>query len=290
MPWDASPAQELAIELGIAFDVAAVDRFPDRETKLRIPAAGHVTILYATLNDPDWKLFPLLLTASALRDHGAGRIVLAAPYLSYMRQDKAFQTGEPVSQQVYAQVLSPWIDRIVTIEPHLHRIKSLSEAFATIESTSLSAEEGFVSMLGAHRNGKDRILIGPDAEAEAWTQAIAARSNLPYAVMSKVRSGDRKVSVSLPDAVDVSDKDVVLVDDVCSSGTTLRRAAELALARGCNRVDAMVAHALCTEEDLDGLRQSGIQRFQSIATVRHETNAVSAAGILADALRKEVKG
>lgn len=284
LPWDAAPAQELAAELNLPLEVASVGRFPDQETKLRIPAVGDVTIVYAALNDPDWKLFPIILALSALRDHGAERIVLAAPYLCYMRQDKAFREGEPVSQRVFAEVLSPWIDRIVTIEPHLHRIADLAQAFQRVEATSLSAERGFAIMLSDRANGAERILIGPDEEAEAWTRRVAQAADLPYAVMSKVRSGDRKVDVSLSDSVNLDGKHVILIDDVCSSGATLRRAAELAHARGACRVDAMVAHALCTEADLAALQRSGIHRLQSLATVRHPTNVASAARILAQGL------
>jgi ribose-phosphate pyrophosphokinase len=97
--------------------------FPDGETYLRIEShvSERVVIVNASLFRPnDWFL-SLLFFADALRSQGTKRVVLLAPYLSYMRQDKIFQSGEALTSATFARLISSYFDSLVTVDPHLHR-------------------------------------------------------------------------------------------------------------------------------------------------------------------------
>ncbi len=165
MQRDWQAAERLSSELNAVAAAIFEQKFPDNESKVRATEAGRTTVLFASLNQPDEKLFPLILAASALRDLGAQRLILVAPYLCYMRQDKAFCEGEAVSQRVLANVLSPWIDQIVTIEPHLHRVTEISAVFPEIKATALSAATLLAALVDKRKNSDNILLVGPDQEA-----------------------------------------------------------------------------------------------------------------------------
>lgn len=284
--WQA--AERLSIEMNAAAAPIVVQKFPDSESKVRATQAGLVTVLYALLDQPDEKLLPLIFAASALRDLGAERIILVAPYLCYMRQDKAFCDGEAVSQRVLAKVLSPWIDHIVTVEPHLHRVKDFSAVFPDIKATALSAAPLLAALVDKSEGPKNILLVGPDQEAHAWTKAVAEKARAPFVIMTKQRRGDRDVKIELDDAVAVAGKHIYIVDDVVSSGATLAASARLLNQRGAAQIEALTVHALSSGDDLQQIKAAGVWRLRSTDTVPHETNEVSIAPLLADALFREL--
>ncbi len=288
MQQDRQGAERLSNEMNVAAAPIKLQRFPDRESKVRVMQAGRVTVLYASLDRPDEKLIPLIFAASALRDLGAEKIILAAPYLCYMRQDKAFHDGEAVSQQVLAKILSPWIDEIVTVEPHLHRVADFSAVFPDIKAIALSAAPLLAALVDNSKGSKNILLVGPDQEARAWTKAVAEAAQAPFVIMTKQRRGDRDVEVVYDDATTVEGREVYLVDDIVSSGATLAAATLVLKQKGAARIEALAVHALCSSDDLIQLKEAGLFRLRSTDTVPHETNAISAAPLLADALRKEI--
>jgi len=287
MPNDFASAQRLASAMSVEFAPIEIRDFPDGETLVRASDAARQTILYCSLNNPNEKLTPLVLAASALRDLGAEEIILVAPYLCYMRQDKAFHRGEAVSQRVIAKLLSSWIDQLVTVEPHLHRVKDLSLVFPDIKSISLSGALLLAELIDRDDAKDDVLLVGPDQEAGAWTKAVAQKAQLPYVVLTKKRLGDRDVSITIPKEATVKGKHIYLVDDVVSTGATLASAATLLREQGAAMIEALTVHALCSSEDLKHLKAAGITRLRSTDTISHETNAISIAPLLADALVRE---
>ncbi len=286
-PENMAAAHALAAVTGFAAAPIDARRFPDGETRVRANGAAETTILVHALDHPDEKLTPLILAASALRDLGAETIILVAPYLCYMRQDKAFSSGEAVSQRVIAKMLSPWIDGLVTVEPHLHRVKSLDLVFPDIRAVALSASPVLAEMIMARGARDNTLLVGPDEEARAWTQRTAQCANIPYTVLSKVRHGDRTVSVSADDKTRFAGKHVCLLDDVVSSGATLAAACRMVLDSGAASAEALVVHALCSAEDLEALRAAGLDGVRSTDTIAHVTNAGAVAPLIAEALRRE---
>ncbi|HUY26523.1 MAG TPA: ribose-phosphate pyrophosphokinase-like domain-containing protein [Candidatus Binataceae bacterium] len=127
---DARLGHRLAALANLVCAKIRVHRFPDGEVLPRIaPPAATEAILVWSLDGAGASLIEALLAADALRRAGARRVTLVAPYLPYMRQDKVFRPGEPISQRVIGAMLGSAFDRVVTIEPHLHRISRLGEVF-----------------------------------------------------------------------------------------------------------------------------------------------------------------
>jgi len=258
-------------------------RFPDGELKLTLPPRlGAEVRLLRSLHAPNEKLVELVMVARAARELGARDVTLIAPYLAYMRQDSAFAPGEVISQKVIGRLLAELFDAVVTVDPHLHRVATLAEAIPLARAVALSAAPligHFVAM-----RGRRPMLVGPDAESAQWVHVAATFNGLPWTVCRKTRHGDTEVDVELP-ADEIRGREVVLVDDVASSGHTLAAAARALLAAGAARVDAVVTHAVLAPQAGATLKAAGISEFWSTDTVPHESNALSVVPLIADALR-----
>lgn len=257
-------------------------RFPDGELKLRLPAVlPERVVILRTLNNPNEKLVELLLAAQTARTLGARHLTLVAPYLAYMRQDIAFHPGEVISQRVVGQFLASLFDAVITVDPHLHRVAALEEAVPVANAIVLSGAPLLSDLIAARR--RHPLLIGPDEESAQWVAQAASRHGFDYAVCRKVRNGDRAVEVALPDQM-VTGRQVVLLDDVASTGHTVAQAARLLLAGGAASVDVAVTHALFADEALQLILAAGVNDVWSTDCIEHPSNAVSMATAIAEAL------
>jgi len=286
LPEERAAAERLASVCGIPAAEVSSHRFPDQELRLTLPWAEdqplpETLVLYRSLDRPNDKLVELLLIARHAQSLGIPRLLLVAPYLAYMRQDIAFNPGEIVSQRIVGQFLAELFDGVITVDPHLHRISHLSEAIPLADAIALSGAPRLADLIGQRR--QQPLLIGPDAESAQWVELAAARIGCDYAVCSKVRHGDRQVEVSLP-VLDVSGRQVVLMDDVASSGRTLARACEQLLVAGAASVDVAVTHALFAGDALQEIHAAGVGEVWSTDCIAHPSNAIDMSPVLAEAL------
>ena len=276
------PAQRLASKAGIAYAEALIHHFPDGETRLQLPEAlPEQVVLCQTLDHPNSRLVELVLAAATARDLGAKHITLVAPYLCYMRQDKAFQPGEAVSQRIVGTLLSQWIDALVTVDSHLHRVRRLKDAVPVTPAINLTASPIMSAFL--LKQIDNPFLVGPDEESEQWVASIARNRGFDYCVARKQRFGDQQVRVSLPEAA-YRNRHIVLVDDIASTGRTLEDAA-LGLARfEPASISVLVTHALFVDDAQERLRRAGVSQIWSTDAVPHPSNALHLDHLLAEAL------
>lgn len=282
LPGNERFAGDLAAVSGGEVGAVETRRFPDGETYLRLltPVAGRPVDLVATLAGPDPDFLRLAFAADAARAQGATRVRLIAPYLAYMRQDKAFRTGEAVTSDTFARLVSSLFDGLVTVDPHLHRRAALSELYP-IPAAAVQAAPALADWIVAH---VDRpLLLGPDAESAQWVEAIAQRISAPWRVMRKTRRGDLDVSVDLPDLSGHGGCTPVLVDDIASSGRTMLAAAGVLAARGMARPVCAVVHALFAADAYPRLQEVAAQ-VVSCDSVPHPSNAIPLAPLVAQAM------
>jgi ribose-phosphate pyrophosphokinase len=290
LPSANSDAARLASLLGVPVHEIALHRFPDGELRVTVGPPAATTILYMPLDQPNDKLLALLFAAEALRRDGAKRLVLVAPYLCYMRQDAAFHPGEAVSQKAVGRLLAQTVDRVVTVDAHLHRTARIDDVFPGIEADDLSAMSAIAEFLRADGFDRRAVVVGPDAESEPWVRDLAARLGLTHAVGHKTRRGDRSVEIAFVDPSVIAGLPVLLVDDTVSSGGTLATCAKTLVASGATTIDAIVTHALFPPNLIGEFLRAGIRSIRSTSSVPHPSNAIALDKILAAALRKEIIG
>ena len=284
LPGNGAMAAALAGHLGCGWSELALHRFPDGEALVRIdaPVRGRRVVLAGSLDHPDGKTLPLLFAADAARDLGAAQVGLAAPYLPYMRQDKRFHAGEAVTSLSYARLLSSSLDFLATVDPHLHRWRSLEELYP-IRTQAVAAAPLIAQWLRGHV--ADPLVIGPDAESEQWVAEVARLAGAPWTVMAKTRRGDRDVGVRLAGRGPWPPGMPVLVEDIISTGHTLLAAAQALREAGMAAPLCIGVHALFEDGALQRLLAGGVKQVVTCDTIAHPTNAIPVAEALAQAVQ-----
>jgi len=257
--------------------------FPDGESYIRLLSAvddTEVTVL-ADLARPNARTLELLLVAATLRAQGARRVTLVAPYLPYMRQDRAFKPGESVSSRHFAALLDAHVDALLTVDAHLHRYATLDELYTT-PARNLSATALLADWVRAHVG--QPLLVGPDAESAQWVAAAGAALGCPWTTLHKERSGDRRVSVSGAIAAEHRARTPVLLDDVISTGHTLIAGCRVLAAAGMPAPVVVAVHGIFADDAYAALRAAGAAHIVTTNSVPHASNAIDLAPLLAAAL------
>jgi ribose-phosphate pyrophosphokinase len=278
-------AHRLAQTLSLPYALAEVHRFPDGESRVRLPTLlPPQLILCRSLDHPNSKLIELLLVAESARQSGAEHLTLVAPYLCYMRQDIAFHPGEAVSQRIVGRFLAGLFDCVITIDAHLHRIDRLDQALPGIQAINRSAGPLLSDYLKQRTTPQQTLLVGPDSESAQWVEAIASSAEREYVIASKQRFGDHQVEITLPDHA-YAGKQILLIDDMISTGTTLCRVAADLTGRGVASIDALVTHALYDTTAAQRMQAAGIRHICSSDSVTHPSNSLALDRLLADTIR-----
>lgn len=280
-------ASQLAHAAKLPYAQVQIHHFPDGESQLFLPESlpKHLVVC-RSLNNPNEKLVELMLVAASARKQGVETISLVAPYLCYMRQDKAFHPGEVVSQTLIGDLLATQFDHVLTVDAHLHRVHALSDAIPVQTAINVTATDPMAHFLQNHTNNP--FIIGPDSESEQWVASIAQHYNLDYCIASKKRFGDKEVEVVLPPA-DYNGRHIVIVDDVASTGKTLLATAQKLAHYKPSSISVLVTHALFVDNAISELQAAGINNIWSCDSIPHDTNSISLADFLAQQLDAFVK-
>lgn len=269
---------------GIAFSAGeiALRRFPDGESYVRVltDVTDADVFVLCSLAPADSLIMPLILLSETVREMGAKRIILLAPYLAYMRQDKPFNAGEAVSSRHFAKLLSAYINQLITVDPHLHRYNSLDEIYS-VPSHVLHAAPLISAWI--KNNVEKPILIGPDSESEQWVKAVADAAGAPFTVLEKQRHGDRSVSVTVPDSSQLAGRVPVLVDDIISSGHTMLETVAHLRNLGALLPVCIGVHGIFAEHADEKLMHAGVSRLVTTNALVHTSNQIDISGLLLSA-------
>ena len=285
LPGNEGFAERLLAALGTQAVALEWRRFPDGESYLRFrqDLTGRDVAFVCTLNDPDRKTLPLLFAVRTARELGASRVGLVAPYLGYMRQDRRFHDGEAVTSVHFAALLSQAFHWLVTVDPHLHRRGSLSEVYS-IPNKVVAAAPAVAQWIKA--NIQSPLVVGPDSESEQWAAEVASACDAPYAVMSKMRLGDRRVEIEAPPLSQWKDRTPVLLDDIISSARTMAIAARKIQQAGLDAPVCVGVHGVFSSDALGALREAGVLRVVTTNTIAHETNGIDVSALVAGAMKE----
>lgn len=248
-------------------------QFPDSETLIQIDSdiAKRDLIFLSSLNQPNNKCLPMLFAAETARELGAKKIILIAPYLAYMRQDKKFHAGQGISSKYFAKLLSIYFDALITVDPHLHRFNSLNDIYS-IPTNVLHANNAIARWI--REKIKNPVLIGPDIESAQWIEAIAKKSNLPFLILNKSRKGDRSVEISSPNVELYLRSTPILIDDIISTGITMIETIRHLQALKMKKPICIGIHAIFAGNAYQELLASGVEKIITCNTILHESNGI----------------
>lgn len=230
------------------------DAFPDGESYVRClsDVAGREVSVLAQLNDPDPQIMRLVLTARTLSSLGAKRVGLVAPYLPYLRQDIAFNTGESVSAQHFGWLVSSVFDWVVTVDPHLHRLSSLSDVL-TVPSAAVSSAGPVADWIRANVDAP--LLVGPDMESHQWLETLSDKlGGVPFHAFEKTRHDSWTVEIASAQIPDLAGRSPVIIDDIASTGRTLLRLRETLHGLTDRQPACCVTHGVFRDDVRDSLQ------------------------------------
>jgi len=248
-------AGRVARRLGLPLAAHEEREFEDGEHKSRAlePVEGREVVVFHGLHgdgghSANDKLCRLLFFCAALKDAGARRVQVVAPYLCYARKDRRTKFQDPIITRYVAGLFeSCGVDRLTTLE--VHNVAAFDNAFR-IPSRNLDCAELFAEHFAPLLGAAEVVAVSPDAggakRAEQFRQELEQRLGRPVgsAFMEKYRSNDQITGSLL--VGEVAGKVAILVDDLISTGGTLLRAGQACQAAGATRLFAAAAHGLFT--------------------------------------------
>lgn len=287
--FDEHPMEKMvARELGYEIGKIILRNFPDEETYIKFEnnLQDREIIILNSLDRPNQKILPLLFVAETAKQLGAKRVGLCAPYLAYMRQDKRFQSGEGITSEYFAKLLSRYFDWLVTVDPHLHRHYNLSEIYS-IPNSVLHAALKISEWIA--KNVENPILIGPDSESEQWVKVVAKEASAPYLILEKIRLGDKRVEISSPAIEPFLDHTPILVDDIISTARTMIETIHHLKKLKMKLPICLGVHAVFAEDAYDALVNAGIKKVVTCNTINHPTNQIDLSTIIAKGIQQHVE-
>ena len=262
-------------------------QFPDEETVIKIESnVQDRTVFFVTsLDKPNLKLLPLILAAETVRDLGASKVVLIAPYLAYMRQDKVFEPGQGITSKYVARLIANYFDGLITIDPHLHRWHTLS-AIYEIPTQVLHATDHIAAWI--HQHLQHPVLIGPDLESRQWVEEIAKKAKAPFLILEKNRKGDRSVEISTPIIEPYLGSTPVLIDDIISTGMTLLETINHLRTLNMLPPICIGIHAVFAGDAYQKLLASGVGDIITCNTISHVSNKIDISNELIAFLKQSI--
>lgn len=264
-----SLTEKISSQTGIPMAKVLLKKFPDGESYVLIDedvTNQDILIVQSMYPNQNDSLVETMLLSSTLVDLGAKNIISVMPYLAYSRQHKIYQKGEPYSlKNIISSLKHSGMTRIITVDTHFHRKPEKFDFFG-MEFINLSA--GKILLDNIRENViSDFIVIGPDfGSSEIIEFAIGKRIVMkkeeicPDCKKQKTEcrceDKERKYEVSgFEIGMDLKNKNVVILDDMITSGTTMINAVEKVRNEGAKMVIAAATHGLFLKDSLKILQE-----------------------------------
>jgi ribose-phosphate pyrophosphokinase len=262
--------------------------FPDGESYIQMPIAVKgetVVLVQTTAPEPDRKILQLLFMARTAKDLGAERIIAVLPYMAYARQDKRFLDGESLSFDVVLGLLeSVGVDDVIIVDVHCEdaleqlkpkyrmRVHNLTAIFVLADYIKKQGYDGAYS-------------LSPDIGRKDIVERVSKVMGDGFAFFEKVRDRYTGKTTMVVKDLELRGENVVIFDDIISSGGTMSRAIQGLKEQGAGKVAAVCTHALPVPGANEKLRNAGADDIIATDTVESIYETVSIAGLVADYLR-----
>ncbi|QCC58906.1 ribose-phosphate diphosphokinase [Natrinema thermotolerans] len=274
-------AAALARELEESLAAVEYDRFPDGELLAAAPGVAEAdpdrAVIVASTVSSDAHL-ELLQLQDAVREAGVEEVVTVLPYMGYGRQDAAFEPGHPVSARAVARAISTGSDRVLTVNPHETAVCEFFEPTATAVDAAGRLADPLPDDL------TEPVFLSPDAGAiELAETARDAYGTGETDYFEKTRHSGTEVEIS-PSDVDVAGRDVVVVDDIIATGSTMSEAVSVLCDRDAGRLFVTCVHPLLARDAVTKLSRAGVEAIYGTDTIERGVDTVSVAPTIAEHL------
>ncbi|GAB6136782.1 ribose-phosphate diphosphokinase [Thermococcus prieurii] len=228
-------------ELGGEIIEVELRKFPDGEKYVRVLGSGdEATVVSSTFAPQDEKIVELLLIGDALREKGFKKLRAVVPYFAYSRQDRVTKEGEPVSVRAIMKALGVYYDELYIFDLHNPETLKYFPGKGVNVSPARVIADYFREKLGGG------IVLAPDKGARERAKAVAEELGLEYSHFEKRRISPTEVEMR-PVDIDVRGKNVLIVDDIISTGGTMVKASEILRKLGAERIFVGVTHGVFAE-------------------------------------------
>jgi len=257
--------------------------FPDGESKItinQIPKKSIVVVVQSTYPPVDSNLLELLSIVSKVQKFSS-KVYAVIPYMGYARQDREFLGGEIVTIGVVGKLLrAAGVKKVLTVD--IHSKIALKEL--KISSENVSAMDVLVKHFKKLKM-KEPLVVSPDMGGQERAKKFANLLKTDFIALKKHR--DRKTGKVniLSDKVDVKNRDLVLVDDMISTGGSIVKATQFLKKQKCRRVFVACTHALLVNDAAKKIKKAGVSQIVSTNTIPGESAKVDVSRVIADALK-----
>jgi ribose-phosphate pyrophosphokinase len=278
--------KEIAKQLKTRISPIEFTRFPDGESRIRFECniEGDDVVIVQTAGPPqNENLLQLFFMADNAKDLKAKTITAVVPYFAYARQDQRFRPGEVFSLKTIVTLLKICgVKRILTVNSHNPAIlKTMPISIRDLSAIPLLAEyyknKGFspAVSLSLGKKGLDTAIEANNVLKGGYNYIPTQRDRTTGAVTLEKK------------ALPIKGKDVVIFDDIISSGGTMIKAVAYVKGQGAKTVNVACVHALLTEEVKSKILSAGADQIVATDSVQSPISVVSIAPLIAEALAKK---
>ena len=262
---------------------SAIRVFPDGESKITLSGkiSKNTSIVVQSIYPPvDSNLIQALVLISKAKEISS-EVIAVIPYLGYARQDREFLSGEVVTMKVLAKLFKgAGASKIIVVD--IHSMVGLK--YFTIKSKNVTAIPDLVKYF-KKLDLKDPIVISPDQGGKDRAKEFATEFGLEFIVLDKKR--DRKtgkVQIKTKNIDEVIDRDLILVDDMISTGGSIVKATQFLKKQKCKKVYVACTHALMMNDAEKRIEKAGVTKIISANTIPGKTSIVDISNTIAKAI------
>ena len=274
-------AKKLSRKIKATFVKSELRVFPDGEGKITlnsVPKRGKIIIVQSLFPPVDSNLVYLLLLISKARKFSKN-ISVVIPYMGYARQDREFLPGEIITINVISKLINS-VGAIKLLVTDIHSKIALDHF--TIPTKNVSAIPLLVNHIKKMKL-KNPIVISPDQGGKNRALEFAKSLNVDCIALEKQRNRKTgKVKIISTNLQQVKNRDLILVDDMISTGGSIIKASKFLKKQKCKRIFVACTHALLINDAEDKIKKSGVTKIISTNSIPGKTSLVDISGIISD--------
>ena len=246
-------AADIAESYGVVLGNATLQRFSDGEMQpvINESVRGEYVFLVQSTGAPGDNLLELLLMIDSARRASAGYITAVIPYFGYARQDRKDRPRVSIASKLIANLITAaGANRIMTMDLHAPQIQGFFDIPVDhLESATIFLP--YIQSLNLH----NLTFASPDVGSTNRARMFAAYFKKEMVICDKYRKRANEIA-SMTVIGDVTDRNVIITDDIIDTGSTLCNAAKLLMEKGAKSVRALCTHAVLSGKAYENIENS----------------------------------